>query len=347
MKIRGGVLRPLGRSVWGLSVEFVEAPLRLVLDRPVADLPDHYTPAPATIRYRENGKTRSFHGYLVHSTKSALLSFLIDRYVPSGKTDADRLLRSRGKRSDAELAASLEALLFSERDYDRAYRYSRYISSLSAGDLDALAATSVTKEFPALAREKLEEGFVTTEIGGRVAYLFRVDPSQGRVLFADYTQTVSGHRVTVRRWMVVGKKPVAGWDGQRPFSGQPPEPFLAALEASGRVTIMDGYDPLPLSGLEPVALVRAPSKAEAKRIRFRRGKPSLGRRAREAFRNPLFLVNSTAGVVLSRDLPVVDDPLEAMRILSRTKGKVYVPDDLETPAELADEPAYWVACRLA
>jgi len=302
--------------------------------------PEEGAPLPApriAIATPATGELRC-EGLLVFDSVAALVELLVASWIPRGGGEIDAIIARVQRGADPQSARIALHAMFEERP--------------EGTPQNPWRRRPRWDPFPAIRRDALQyEGFERV-LRRPLAYLRRPQ-SGGSVSLSVET---SPQR---RAFCLLEGDLVVGWDGRTlRHAVTSRAPSIALLERMvgaeivrsigerGRARIADTERLLPRQDLRPVALLRVPSRKQARGVADRGVPPD-----RPPFDRCLF-VRDARGAFSGLDrLPREDDPAVAASVLERVEHDVYVPGDLGSADWLEnwteDEPYEAVLCEVA
>lgn len=360
MKIRGFREYEITPHVFGMDLQSFEVSLEFVLNSGVENfdifnggdphikLDNHAMPPRfmddmdrgtcriAHISARYGGRKRKVFGFLVYNSAMGFVDFLVNNYIPTGKTALDKFLRK--DIDETKAMDKVYKMLFDDegRPVERVLFYSAPalpMYTFNGGGMHVLECQDRRGRY-FLQRKK-----------GKVL--------EGRIFSVEEEYKLDGLRVPVRKFFVFcgWEHPIFYWDGitmSHFFASG-----IGSLKQHLGTDVWDIYDRkaecesdgsiqwfTPLQ-LVPTHLIRVPSLEEAKPLLKKRQK---GKAKPQVCNTPLYLFDSRTSVRLTEDLITITELKDALSMLSRTIDGVYVPNDVASDPEpmLKNEPYFLV-----
>lgn len=282
------------------------------------------------------GKRFSFVGFFLYRTVFELADYLAEFYFPISGTAVDSVIRRlKGKVPKKRVVSEIINIIENHPS-----RRSRYRMDDEQGSEAWFPCLKEREETHTLEADYFESGGQRMLLGSY--------PRGPRVWFWDSRRKPNGSGVPVYRFFIIGDRSekVFSWDGEkielRNFEGMEKDEFRE-FEKRGSIMNSKKIDPLPLPEMETVFFLRVPSLDEARALGEQPDKSVPSPRAQK----PLFIYDLMRGLRVDPEIPVLDDPGEALGILSRTKDSIYIPGDsrYELKPRLHPEPYYLAAMK--
>ena len=288
-------------------------------------------PVPRRFRIRQGGDatdaTEDFRGYLVYRRRRDMVEFLLKRYVPLRNSPLDEILRDTEADNARERVMELLIQGETEVPYQLSYVRTRRDSILKRSEISNMD--------------------------------LHYDPANGHLYKTTEARLTlrADTREAYREYQVPRRIVAAGWgektEGWSWFDGREtgwsdsvedlPEKLARQLDESGRPDTELIIDSIPQVPMEPLFLIKFPSRSEARTLI----QDGAHKKSTPPFPNPLYMIDSLYPMPLPEGLPVVDDPRQALAALGRISDTIYLPQEVPGPRpRLTNEPRWRVACRI-